>query len=235
MKHDVYDVIIVGAGPIGLNCAIEAKMAGLKTLIIEKGVLVNSLFNFPTNMTFFSTSKLLEIGGVPFISHSEKPTRREALEYYRRVLQSYELPAHFFEQVMEVRKGEGLFQVDTSKDRYQTSQVIIATGFYDNYRPLNVKGEHLPKVKHFYDEPHPYIGQNILVVGAANSACDVALETYHKGAKVTMAVRKSAISERVKYWIRPNVINRIKEGSIKAYFDTKVKEIRPFSVILDTP
>lgn len=229
------DLIIIGAGPIGLACAIEAKKAQLNYLIIEKGVLVNSLYNFPANMTFFSTSQLLEIGNVPFISHNDKPTRRESLEYYRRVYDSWQLQAHFYEPVKSlIPLAEG-YQLETSKNSYQTKAVIVATGFYDTVRQMNIPGEELPKVKHFYDEPHPYIGQKVLVVGAANSACDVALELYYKGAEVTMAVRKPEINTRVKYWIKPNIENRIKEGSIKAYFNTNVEEIKAQSVVLQTP
>ena len=232
----MYDLIIVGAGPIGLNCAIEAKKAGLKYLVLEKGVLVNSLFNFPTNMTFFSTSNLLEIGDVPFIAHSEKPTRRESLEYFRRVVQSWKLNINYYEEVKGIeKKTDDTFQVSTSKTDYRSKKVIVATGFYDHFRPLNVPGEDLPKVKHYYDEPHPYVGQNLAVIGAANSACDVALETFYKGAKVTMIIREPNIYEKVKYWIRPNIENRIKEGSIKAYFNSTVKEIRENEILIETP
>lgn len=232
----MYDLIIVGAGPIGLNCAIEAKKAGLNYIILEKGVLVNSLYHFPTNMTFFSTSNLLEIGGVPFIAHSEKPTRRESLEYFRRVAESWKLNIHFYEEVKSIVKdSDNIFQVTSSKKEYSAKTVIIATGFYDHFRPLNVPGEDLPKVKHYYDEPHPYVGQKVAVIGAANSACDVALETFYKGAEVTMVVREPNIYEKVKYWIRPNIENRIKEGSIKAYFNSTVKEIRKNEIIIKTP
>ncbi len=232
----MFDLIIVGAGPIGLNCAIEAKKAGLNYLVLEKGVLVNSLFHFPTNMTFFSTSNLLEIGGVPFIAHSEKPTRRESLEYFRRVVQSWKLNILYYEEVKGViLNPEKIFQVKTSKSNYEAKKIIVATGFYDEYRPLNVPGEDLPKVKHYYDEPHPYVGQKVAVVGAANSACDVALETFYKGAEVTMVIREANIYEKVKYWIRPNIENRIKEGSIKAYFNSTVKEIREREIVIQTP
>ena len=229
------DLIIIGAGPIGLACAIEAKKAQLNYLIIEKGVLVNSLFHFPANMTFFSTSQLLEIGGVAFISHNNKPTRRESLEYYRRVYDSWQLKAHFYEQVESLTPLREGYELTTSKRSYHTKAVVVATGFYDTIRQMNIPGEQLPKVKHFYSEPHPYIGQKVLVVGAANSACDAALELYHKGAEVTMAVRKSVINTRVKYWIKPDIENRIKEGSIKAYFNTTVEEIKENSVVLLTP
>ncbi|MEL6923622.1 MAG: YpdA family putative bacillithiol disulfide reductase [Bacteroidota bacterium] len=235
-KHSQYDLIIIGAGPIGINCAIEAKKAGLHYLVIEKGVLVNSLFNFPTNMTFFSTSKLLEIGEVPFISHTEKPTRRESLEYFRRVVSSWNLNCHFYEAVEAVHPlGNEHYEVKTSRRSYRTQNVIVATGFYDTPRLLNIPGEDLPKVKHYYDEPHKYVGQKVVVIGAANSGCDVALETWQKGAEVSMVVRKESISPRVKYWIKPNIENRIKEGSIKAYFNSTVREIHPHHVIVDTP
>ena len=230
-----YELIIIGAGPIGINCAIKAKEAGLDYLIIEKGVLVNSLFNFPTNMTFFSTSKLLEIGNVPFISHTDKPTRRESLEYFRRVVQSWDLNINYYEEVLAMNPDGNDYLVETSKASYQTRSVIVATGFYDTANKLNIPGEELDKVKHFYDEPHFYIGQKIVIIGAANSACDVALETFHKGAEVTMVVRGEALSRRVKYWIKPNIENRIKEGSIKAYFNSEVIEIRQNEVLIKTP
>ncbi len=231
-----YDVIIIGGGPIGLTCAIEAEKTGLSHLVLEKGVLVNSLFYFPTNMTFFSTSNLLEIGDVPFIAHGDKPTRREALEYYRRVWQSWKLNVRLYERVQNVvASSDQSYQVNSDKGSYSTKHVIVATGFFDKEVKLNVPGEDLPKVKHYYDEAHPYIGQKVMVVGAANSACDVALETYLKGSEVTMVIRESDIYEGVKYWIRPNIENRIKEGSITAYFDSTVKEIKPEEVIIRTP
>jgi len=230
-----YDLVIIGGGPIGLNCAIEAKKAGLNYIILEKGVLVNSLYNFPTNMTFFSTSNLLEIGEVPFIAHSDKPTRKEALEYFRRVKESWELNISLYTEVIGMVKNGAAYQIDTSKGVFKSDNVIVSTGFYDTPRKLGVPGEDLPKVKHFYDDPHPYLGQKVLVIGAANSACDVALETFYKDAEVTMAIRESEIYPKVKYWIRPNIINRIEEGSIKAYFNTTVSEIRPCKVVLNTP
>lgn len=228
-------VIIIGAGPIGLACGISLKKRNIPFLIIEKGCLVNSVFHYPTNMTFFSTSDRLEIGEVPFISHGIKATRREALEYYRRVKEAYELPVHVYEEVLGVSGEDGAFVVTTTKGTYSAEKVIISTGFYGIPARLNVDGEHLPKVKHYYDEPHPYSGLSVLVVGGGNSAVDVALETYRCGCDVTMAVRYDAIKPGVKYWVRPDIENRIKEGSIKAYFNTTVKEIRPHEVDLQTP
>ncbi|RME95727.1 MAG: YpdA family putative bacillithiol disulfide reductase [Bacteroidetes bacterium] len=232
----MYDLIIIGGGPTGLNCAISAAKAQLNYLVLEKGVLVNSIYHFPTNMTFFSTSLRLEIGGVPFISHADKPTRREALEYYRRVQQAYGLNIKLYEPVLRMEPTTaGHYDIKTTKGHYQTHSVVVATGFYDTPRMLEVPGEDLPKVKHYYDDAHPYVGQKVLVVGAANSACDVALETFYKGAQVSMAIRSHEIYPKVKYWIRPNIENRIKEGSIQAYFNTEVVAIYPDRVYLRGP
>lgn len=231
----VFDLIIIGAGPIGLACGIEAKKAGLSYLIIEKGCLVNSLFNYPLNMTFFSTSERLEIGGVPFISHGAKPNRVESLEYYRRVCMSWDLNIKLYERVNSVKTEAGMHLITTSKGSYKSSSVILALGFYDIPFLLNVPGEDLPKVKHYYDEPHPYFGQKIVVVGASNSAVDVALETYRKGSYVTMVIREPAIAESVKYWVRPDIDNRIKEGSIKAYFQSEIISIDTTAVKIKTP
>lgn len=226
------DLVIIGGGPTGINCAIAAQQAGINYLVIEKGVLVNSLYHFPANMTFFSTSKLLEIGDTPFISHMDKPTRKEALEYYRRITSSYDLNIHFYEEVDSMDSVEEHYEIKTPKAVYQAKAVIVATGYYDTVRELGVPGEDLPKVKHYYDEAHHYINQKVLVVGAANSACDVALETWQKGATVTMAVRTNALYEKVKYWILPNIQNRINEGSIEAHFNTEVVAIRETEVDL---
>lgn len=231
----MYDLVIIGAGPTGISCAIEAKKNGLTALIIEKGMLTNSIYKFPTNMTFFSTSLNLEIGDVPFISHNEKPTRIEALEYYRRVIDKWDLQIIFREEVQNVINHNNQFIVKTNKSEYKSDYVIVATGFYDTPRNLNIPGEELDKVKHYYDDVHPYIQQKVLIVGGANSACDVALETWSKGAEVTMVVRDSTLYQKVKYWILPNIENRIKEGSIKAYFNSSLKEISKDSVVLDTP
>lgn len=223
--ESVFDIVIIGGGPIGLACAIEAKKEGYNYLILEKGVLVNSVYHFPTNMTFFSTSQLLEIGEIPFIAHGDKPTRREALEYFRRVVQSWNLNIRVYENAESIQKSGDLFKIQSSKGTYLAKKIIIATGFYDTPNLLNIPGEGLPKVKHYYDEPHPYVGQKIVVIGAGNSAADVALETYLKGAEVTMVIRENEFKEGIKYWIKPNILNRIKEGSIKAYFNSSVIEI----------
>lgn len=236
MRTSTYDLIIIGGGPSGINVGISARKAGLNYCIIEKGMIVNSLFNFPVNMTFFSTSLKLEIHDTPFISHGDKPTRGEALEYYRRLVQVNDLEVKLYEEVERMESGtpEGHI-ITTNKGTYTTKAVCVATGFYDTPRYLKVPGEDLPKVFHYYNDPHAYIGQKVLVVGAANSACDAALECWRKGAEVTMAIRSEAIYDRVKYWIKPDIENRIKEGSIKAYFNTTVAEIRPDEVDLKTP
>lgn len=230
-----YDVVIIGAGPIGLACGIEAKKAGLNYLIIEKGCLVNSLFHYPMNMTFFSTSERLEIGDVPFISNNAKPLRVEALEYYRRVCSSWNLNVKLYEEVKEVKPSPGSFSIVTSRGKYLAKAVVLALGFYDLPYLLNVPGEDLPKVKHYYDEPHPYYRQNVAVIGAANSAVDVALETWRKGALVTMIVREPALRESVKYWVKPDIENRINEGSIRAYFNSSVKRITETQIEIHTP
>ena len=230
------DVLIIGAGPIGLACGIAAQDAGLSHTIIDKGCLVNSIYNYPHNMTFFSTSDRLEIGNVPFISHNPKPTRPEALEYYRRVATSRQLNTRLYENVLEVNKENKSFLVNTSKQTYSARAIIIATGFYDLPYLLNIPGEELPKVKHYYDEPHPYFDMRVAVVGAANSSVDVALETFRKGAKeVVMVVREKEINPRVKYWVRPDIENRINEGSIKAYFDSQITRIDDKSIEVQTP
>jgi thioredoxin reductase (NADPH) len=230
-----YSIVIIGGGPIGLACALEAQKAGINYVILEKGALVNSLYNYPVNMTFFSTSERLEIGGVPFVSNNAKPTRAEALEYYRRVATSNKLNVHLFEEVKSVKKETLLFTVKTNKAEYTSFHIIIATGFYDIPYLLNVPGENLPKVSHYYKEPHSYALQKVLVVGAQNSAVDAALETWRKGAEVTIVIRKEEIGQRVKYWVRPDIINRIAEGSIKAYYNSTVVAIREHEVDLQTP
>jgi thioredoxin reductase (NADPH) len=230
-----YDIIIIGAGPIGISCGIEAVKRKYSHLIVEKGCLVNSLFNYPTNMVFFSTSERLEIGGVPFVSHGDKPTRREALEYFRRVVSSWKLNVKTYEGVSEINRFNDGYDVITNKGKYSAKNIIIATGFYDKPNLLKVPGEELPKVKHYFDEAHPYVYLNLMVIGSGNSAVDVALETYRRGSNVTMVVREDSLKEGVKYWVRPDIENRINEGSIKAYFNSKVSEIREKEVDILTP
>lgn len=233
---DQYDLIIVGGGPIGLACAIEAQKKNLKYLIIEKGAIVNSIFNYPLYMTFFSTAERLEIGDIPFNCLAPKPGRQEALEYYRNIHRYFNFNINLFEKVTEIKKVEdSLFVVSTDKGLYQAENVVIATGFYDIPILMNVKGEELPKVRHYYKEAHEYAFRNILVVGANNSSVDAALECWRKGANVTMVIRKNEINNRVKYWVKPDVENRIAEGSIKAYFESNITEIRDNEVEIETP
>ncbi len=229
-----YDVVIVGAGPIGIATGIACKQQHLSHVVIDKGTLVNSVFNYPLNMTFFSTSDKLEIGEVPFISHYPKPTRDEALEYFRRVAQHWKINTRLFENVEAVTRNDHGFVVRTTKNVYHSAAVVIATGFYDVPNLMNIPGEELPKVHHYYKEPHLYFDQKVVVVGAANSAVDVALETYRKGADVTMVIRESSIQDNVKYWVKPDIENRIKEGSIKAFFNSELKEIREDEVDITT-
>jgi thioredoxin reductase (NADPH) len=230
-----FDIIIIGAGPIGLSCGIEAVKRDYTHLIVEKGCLVNSLFNYPTNMTFFSTSDRIEIGDVPFISHSDKPTRRESLEYFRRVKDQWKLNVKLYEEALEFNHKGNLTEVVTTKNKYTCRYLVFATGFYDCPNMLNIEGEHLSKVKHYFDEPHPYIDHKVVVVGGGNSAVDVALETFRKGSEVTMVLRESAFKEGIKYWVKPDIENRIAEGSIKAYFNSEVTEIREKEIDIKTP
>ncbi len=231
----IYDVLIIGGGPIGLACGVEAQKAGLDYLILEKGALTNSIFNYPVNMTFFSTSDRLEMANIPFMSVGVKPTRTEALEYYRRIYFHFKLKVNLYESVQTLEKKDGLFHIKTSKGEYQTRKIVLATGFYDLPNLMNVPGEDLPKVHHYYKEPWPFIAQKVLVVGGANSAVDAALETWRKGAEVSMVLLGDEVDENVKYWVRPDIVNRIKEGSIKAFTKSKVKEIRAREVVIATP
>jgi thioredoxin reductase (NADPH) len=241
-KSEIIDVLIIGGGPIGLACGIEAKRAGLSYVIIEKGCLVNSLYHYPVNMTFFSTSERLEIGGVPFMSLNAKPNRAEALEYYRRVTVQFHLNTRLFETVENVRRSQSEsdanayshYVVRTSRSMYAARYVVVATGFYDIPNLLNVHGEDLPKVSHYYTDPAFYAFQKILVVGGNNSAVDAALECWRKGANVTMVLRDAEIGHRVKYWARPDIVNRIAEGSIKAYANAAVAAIREEEVDIQT-
>jgi thioredoxin reductase (NADPH) len=235
MDKTIYDIAIIGAGPTGIACAISAKKSGLSCVLLEKGLLVNSIFNFPTNMTFFSTSLKLEIGEIPFISNNDKPTRAEALEYYRRLAEFYELNIKYRTKALSLISNDHQYTIISSKGNFTSKNIIIATGYYDMPRLLGIPGEELSKVKHYYDEAHHYIGQNVVVIGGANSACDVALETWSKGANVTMVIREPQLYQNVKYWILPNVENRIKEGSIKAYFNSEVTFISQSTVEIKTP
>ncbi len=232
---DTLDLLIIGAGPIGLSCGIEAKKAGLSFVIVEKGCLVNSLYHYPANMTFFSTSEKLEIGGIPFVSIQAKPSRAEALEYYRRVTLTFDLQPQLFESVTGVRPIEDHFEVSTSKAVYRARNVVISTGFYDVPNLMNIPGEQLPKVSHYYQDPHFFAMQRVLVVGANNSSVDAALETYRKGAAVTMVIRGSEIGRRVKYWVKPDIENRIAEGSITAYFNSELLSVSEHEAVIRTP
>ena len=234
MDNLIYDVVIIGAGPIGIACGIAAKKNNLSHLIIEKGCLVNSIYNYPINMTFFSSSERLEIENIPFVTTNPKPRRAEALEYYRRVHDKYTVNTKLFEEVHSCEKTDNIFKLKTSKGEYLAKNVIVSTGFYDIPMLLNIPGESLPKVSHYYNDPHYYAGQHVTVIGASNSSIDAALETYRKGAKVTLIIRGKDISHRVKYWVRPDIVNRIAEGSITAYFESELKEIRQQEVIVQT-
>ncbi|MCP2037146.1 YpdA family putative bacillithiol disulfide reductase [Chryseobacterium sp. HSC-36S06] len=227
---EILDILIIGAGPIGLNCALEAEKNGLNYVIIEKGTIVNSLYHYPLYMRFFSTAEKLEISEIPFITTSPKPGRQDALEYYQGIARNRSVKINLYEKVVKLSKNE-IFEVETSKGNYLAKNVIIATGFYDIPNLLKIPGENFPKVKHYYTEPYPYANQKVVVVGASNSAVDAALETYRKGGEVTMIIKNSEISKSVKYWVKPDIENRIAEGSIKAYFNAEMQEIKESTVI----
>lgn len=233
----IHDIIIIGAGPTGLACAIEAETRGLDYLVIEKGCIVNSIKNFPLQMTFFTTPELLEIGGMPFVTPYQKPTRLEALKYYRRVADTYGLKLHLYETVLSVEGRNGNFQVETeTRDRricrYRARKIVLATGYYDIPNYLNVPGEDLPKVTHYYREAHPYYGMDVAVIGGKNSAAVAALDLYRAGARVTLIHRGSRLSSSIKYWIKPDIENRIKAGEIQARFDTAVVEITQRTLVV---
>lgn len=230
------DLIIIGAGPIGLSCGIEAKKNNLEYLIIDKGMLVNSIFNYPTNTTFFSTSDKLEIGNIPFISHNVKPTRTEALEYYRRVSDSWELNLSLYNEVLKIKNENENFSITTQNGKFESRNIVICTGFYDIPYLLNIPGENLDKVLHYYNESHPYYQMDIAIVGAGNSAVDVALDTYRKGAKsVTMVIRENEVGENIKYWVKPDIMNRINNKEIQAYFNSEITEIKERNITVKTP
>ncbi len=235
-----YGALVVGAGPTGLACAIELGKLGIRTVVLDKGCLVNSIYHYPTNLTFFTTPELLEIGDIPMTSLNDKPNKIEALKYYRRVAQHYRLDIRQGERVNRVEGDDGAFQV-TSIDRdgvdrtYRCRKVVLATGYYDLANRLGVPGEELPKVMHYYKDAHPYFDHDVMVVGAKNSAAIASLELLWTGARVTLVHRGTGISPSVKYWIKPNIENRIKSGEVTAYFETRVRIIREDSVDLDTP
>ncbi|HEY6986935.1 MAG TPA: YpdA family putative bacillithiol disulfide reductase [Bryobacteraceae bacterium] len=233
MEH--FDVAIVGAGPTGLACGIELQKRGLKPILFDKGCVVNSIYHYPINLVFFTTPELLEIGDIPMTSLNEKPGRTEALKYYRRVADLYKLNIHQYERVLGFEGADNAFTVRTDIACYGARKIILASGYYDIPNRLNVPGEDLEKVIHYYREAHPFYNQDVLIVGAKNSAAIAALELYWTGARVTMVIRGSGISHNVKYWIKPNIENRIKNGEIQAYFHSRIKEIRPDDVVVETP
>jgi thioredoxin reductase (NADPH) len=233
------DVLVIGAGPTGLACGIEAQRAGFNVLVVDKGCLVNSLFNYPANMTFFTTPELLEIGDLPFTTARQKPTREEALEYYRKVTEHYRLPVAQYQRVEAVTGSDGEFQIATVDNLgriydYQTRKLIVASGYYDLANQLGIPGEELPKVFHYYREPHPFFDNDVVVIGGKNSAAISALDLWRHGSRVTLVHRGPKMHNHVKYWILPDIENRIKNGEINAYFNTSVRQIEPEYVILDT-
>lgn len=234
------DVLVIGAGPTGLACAIEAQNLGFKVLTLEKGCLVNSIYNYPANMVFFTTPELLEIGDIPFNTAHQKPTRQEALEYYRKVAERFRLKVCLYQWVKTVTGEDGKFRV-TATDRhsgihdYRVRKIIVATGYYDLPNMMRIPGEDLPKVFHYYREPHPYYDTDVLVIGGKNSAAEAALDLWRHGARVTLVHRHAALHSHIKYWVRPDIENRIKNGEIPAFFKTTVEEIKPDCVSLKTP
>jgi len=237
---DYFDVVVVGAGPTGLACGIELQNRGVNTLLLDKGCVVNSLYHYPTHMTFFTTPELLEIGNIPMTSLNEKPNRTEALKYYRKVAEHFHLNVHQYEKVDRISGEDNDFRLFTT-DRlechhtYRARKIVLATGYYDVPNLLNVPGEELDKVIHYYKEPHPYYNHDVAVIGAKNSAAIAALELYWTGARVTLIHRGDAISDSVKYWIKPNIENRIKNGEIRAYFRSRVLRIEKDSILVATP
>ncbi|HEV2464824.1 MAG TPA: YpdA family putative bacillithiol disulfide reductase [Acidobacteriaceae bacterium] len=235
-----FDVLVIGAGPTGMACAIEAQRAGFRSVMVDKGCLCNSIFHYPSHMTFFTTPELLEIGDIPFPSPNQKPVRNEALEYYRKVADHYALDARLYRLVEEVTGNDGAFEV-RARDRfgraetYGAKKVIVATGYYDLPNYLDIPGEDLPKVHHYYDDPHPYYDLDVVVIGGKNSAAIAALELWRHGARVTLVHRGPAMHRHVKYWILPDIENRIKRGEVAAHFNSQVTEIAPDSVTLETP
>ncbi len=231
----IHDLIIVGGGPIGLSVGVSCAKRGVSYLILEKGCLVNSIYHFPMNMTFFSTPEKIEIEKLPFTSINLRPSRREGLEYYRQVAKHFNLAIRLYEEVIKIERRDNSFGVTSSKGKYETKAIVLACGFYDIPNKLNVAGEELAKVKHYFDDPHLYFHQDVAVIGGANSAVDAALETYRKGAQVTLIVRDKAIKKSIKYWVKPDIENRIKNGEIKALFNSEIKAIKENEIIVKTP
>ncbi len=239
-QTESFDVLVVGAGPTGMACAIEAQRIGLRAVLVDKGCLVNSLFHYPANMTFFTTPELLEIGDIPFSSPNQKPNRSEALEYYRKVAQHYSLDVHQYERVDRVHGSDGKFVVHTTdrfghEHHHHSQKLVVATGYYDLPNLMNIPGEDLPKVAHYYHEPHPYYDNDVLVIGGKNSAAISALELWRHGARVTLVHRGPGMHKNVKYWILPDIENRIRNGEVTAFFNSSVVEIKERSVVLATP
>lgn len=240
LNPEIFDVLVIGAGPTGMACAIEAQRAGFRSVLVDKGCLCNSIFHYPSHMTFFTTPELLEIGDIPFPSPNQKPARNEALEYYRKVAEHYALDARLYRLVETVTGSDGNFEVLTTDkfgraQTFLTKKLIVATGYYDLPNYLSIPGENLPKVHHYYDDPHPYYDQDVVVIGGKNSAAIAALELWRHGARVTLIHRGPAIHKHVKYWIFPDIENRIKKGEIAAHFNSRVTEIAPDTVIVETP
>jgi len=231
-NNSEYDLVIVGAGPVGLSCGIEAQRRKLSCLILEKGCLTDAIFHFPKHMAFFSTPELLEIGEVPFVISTGKPTRQDALNYYRRVTVSYNLNVQLFERVLQIGKREGCFEITSEKMKYRAQAVVLALGFYDHPNLLNIPGEDLPKVSHYYTEPHSFYKRRVAIIGGKNSAVEAALELYRYGAEVTLIHRQSEIGQSVKYWILPDILNRIQEGSIRALLNARVTRISPEEIFV---
>jgi thioredoxin reductase (NADPH) len=232
-----YDIICIGAGPTGLACAIEARRAGMRPLVIDKGCLCNSIYHYPVNMVFFTTPELLEIGDLPLVCATEKPTRIEALKYYRKATEHYALELRLFERVLGVEGSDGHFTVVTRTEkgieqRYQGKKIAVASGYYDLPNEMNVSGENLPHVSHYYSEPHEYWKQEVVVIGGKNSAAEAALDLFRNGAKVTLVHRDAQLGTTIKYWVRPDIENRIKAGQVQALFQTHVKQITTDEVIV---
>jgi thioredoxin reductase (NADPH) len=233
-----YDIVCIGAGPTGLACAMEAKRAGMRALVIDKGCLCNSIYNYPVNMVFFTTPELLEIGGLPMVTGGDKPTRIEALKYYRKGAEHYGLELRLFEKVLRVNGHDGAFTVVTEtesgrEEKYHGKRIVVATGYYDLPNEMSVPGEHLPHVTHYYTEPHPFWHQDVVVIGGKNSAVESALDLYRNGARVTLLVRSKELGQSLKYWVRPDIENRIKAGQIQALFSTRVKEIVREGIVVE--